>query len=47
MGEPTKEPKPAPTPQNQAPPTELPTVPANRIIEGDSRGVPGVITGRN
>jgi hypothetical protein len=46
MGEPTKEPKQAPVPQNQTPPPQLPIVPANRTIEGDNRGLPGVVTGR-
>jgi hypothetical protein len=41
-----KDPKQAPpAPTNQTPP-QLPTVPANRVIEGDNRGQPNIITGR-
>lgn len=45
MGE-NGDPKPAPVPQNQTPPPQLPTVPANRIIEGENK-FPGRIEGRN
>jgi len=41
-----KDPRPTPPPQNQAPRPQLPTVPANRIIEGEEK-FPGRLDGRN